>query len=111
MPHSHPDLLPGTLDMLILRTLEPGAMHGYAIAKTIRRMSKDVFDVEQGSLYPALYRMERRGWLRSRWSQSETNRRVKLYQLTRSGRQQLELETSTWDTLVQAVQSVMRKAR
>lgn len=111
MPHSHPDLLPGTLDMLILRTLEPGAMHGYAIAKTIRRMSKDVFDVEQGSLYPALYRMERRGWLRSRWSQSETNRRVKLYQLTRSGRQQLELETSTWDTLVQAVQRVMRKAR
>ncbi len=111
MPHSHPDLLPGTLDMLILRTLEPGAMHGYAIAKTIRRMSKDVFDVEQGSLYPALYRMERRGWLRSRWSQSETNRRVKLYQLTRSGRQQLELETSTWDTFVQAVQRVMRKAR
>ncbi len=111
MPHSHPDLLPGTLDMLILRTLEPGAMHGYAIAKTIRRMSKDVFDVEQGSLYPALYRMERRGWLRSRWSRSETNRRVKLYQLTRSGRQQLELETSTWDTFVQAVQRVMRKAR
>lgn len=111
MPHSHPDLLPGTLDMLILRTLEPGAMHGYAIAKAIRRMSKDVFDVEQGSLYPALYRMERRGWLRSRWSQSETNRRVKLYQLTRSGRRQLELETSTWDTFVQAVQRVMRKAR
>ena len=111
MPQSHPDLLPGTLDMLILRTLEPSAMHGYAIAKTIRRMSKDVLDVEQGSLYPALYRMERRGWLRSRWSQSETNRRVKLYQLTRSGRQQLELETSTWDIFVQAVQRVMRKAR
>lgn len=111
MPRSHPDLLPGTLDMLILRTLESGALHGYAIAKSIWHMSREVLEVEQGSLYPALYRMERRGWIRSKWSRSETNRRVKVYQLTRAGQRQLALEASAWDAFAQAVSRIMRKAR
>jgi len=107
MPPSKPDLLPGTLDMLILRTLAPEPIHGYAVARKIRNMSDDVLAVEQGSLYPALYRMERRGWITSKWGVSDTKRRAKFYQLTRAGRQQLEREQSTWSTFVEAVARVM----
>jgi len=101
------DLLPGTLDLLILRTLADGSLHGYGIAQQIRGASRDALQVEQGSLYPALYRMERRGWIASKWGMSETNRRVKTYRLTRAGRQQLAAEASSWSAFVDAVQRVM----
>ncbi len=110
MPAAQTELLPGTLDMLVLQTIESGPKHGYAIAKHIRTVSRDVLEVEQGSLYPALFRMERRGWIRSKWGTSETGRRVKLYSLTRSGRKQLQLQGSAWTTLVQAIQRVMSGA-
>lgn len=107
MPAPKPDLLPGTLDMLVLQTLAPEPIHGYAIARKIRAMSDDVLAVEQGSLYPALYRMERRGWIKSKWGLSETKRRAKFYHITRSGRQHLEREQSSWSTFVEAVARVM----
>ena len=110
MAKSNTDLLPGTLDMLVLQTLEPGQMHGYAIAKSIRAISDDVLDVEQGSLYPALFRMERKGWIKPNWGKSETGRRVKFYRLTKLGRQQLQLQGSAWTTFVQAVGRVMNGA-
>jgi len=104
------DLLPGTLDMLVLQTLEPGPMHGYAIAKSIRASSEHVLEVEQGSLYPALFRMERKGWIKPRWGKSESGRRVKFYSLTGAGRKQLQLQESAWATFVQAVGRVMKGA-
>ncbi len=107
MSESKPDLLPGTLDMLVLQTLSPKPIHGYAIAQRIRAMSDDVLAVEQGSLYPALYRMERRGWLKAKWGVSETKRRAKFYHITKAGRQQLEREQSSWSTFVEAVARVM----
>jgi PadR family transcriptional regulator PadR len=104
------DLLPGTLDMLILQTVAPKPMHGYAIARTIRTVSDDALEVEQGSLYPALYRMERRGWIKAKWGVTETKRRAKFYQITAAGRRHLEQEQSTWAAFVEAVARVMGKA-
>jgi PadR family transcriptional regulator, regulatory protein PadR len=101
------DQLHGTLDMLVLKVLEDGPRHGYAIAVRLERMSKDVLSVEEGSLYPALYRMERRGWLASSWSVTETGRRARFYKLTRSGRAQLEAETASWQRLTAAVADVL----
>lgn len=107
MTRSEAQLMPGTLEMLILQTLESGPMYGYGIAKTIRTRSDNVLGVEQGSLYPALLRMERKGWVRSRWGTSESGRQVKFYRLTGAGRRELELRQSTWSTFVQAVGQVM----
>ena len=102
------DLLGGTLDLLILRTLSAGPAHGLFIAQTIERRSEAVLLVEQGSLYPALHRLEDRGWIASYWGQSESNRRARFYQLTRKGRQQLAVETSRWDALARAVGRVLQ---
>src|SRR5262245_25666882 len=101
------DQLHGTLDMLVLKVLEDGPLHGYAIAVRLERMSRDVLSVEEGSLYPALYRMERRGWLSSAWAVTDTGRRARFYKLTRSGRAQLVAETESWTRLTGAVQGVL----
>ena len=101
------DQLHGTLDMLVLKVLEDGPLHGYAIAVRLERMSKDVLSVEEGSLYPALYRMERRGWLGSAWSVTDTGRRARFYKLTRTGRSQLEAETASWQRLTTSVANVL----
>ncbi|MFP5285316.1 MAG: PadR family transcriptional regulator [Thermoanaerobaculia bacterium] len=100
------DLLQGTLDMLILKAVSLGALHGYGIIQRIRQMSEEMLDVEQGSLYPALYRMEQRGWISSQWVVNETGRRAKFYTLTREGRRQLEAEEASWDRLVLAIAKV-----
>ncbi|HEV7902330.1 MAG TPA: PadR family transcriptional regulator [Pyrinomonadaceae bacterium] len=102
------DLLQGTLDMLILKTLSLGALHGYGIIQRIRQMSDEMLTVEQGSLYPALYRIEQRGWVSSDWDTNETGRRAKFYTLTKSGRRQLEVEEASWDRLVLAVTKMRR---
>lgn len=109
MTHQKADLLQGTLDMLILKALSLGALHGYGVIQRIRQMSGEMLEVEQGSLYPALYRIEQRGWVSSRWEVNETGRRAKFYALTRAGRRQLEAEEASWDRLVLAV-SKMRQA-
>src|SRR5471032_986497 len=93
------DLLQGTLDMLILRALEQGPAHGFGVSVMIRRISGEVLNVEQGSLYPALYRLEAEGWIRSSWGISENNRKAKFYELTAPGRKQLRVETDSWDRL------------
>ncbi|HKQ52490.1 MAG TPA: PadR family transcriptional regulator [Pyrinomonadaceae bacterium] len=103
------DLLQGTLDMLILKALSLGALHGYGIIQRIQQMSDEMLNVEQGSLYPALYRIEQRGWVSSDWDTNETGRRAKFYTLTRAGRRQLEVEEASWDRLVLAI-SKMREA-
>ena len=102
-------LLQGTLDMLILKALSLGALHGYGIIQRIRQMSGEMLSVEQGSLYPALYRIEQRGWVSSDWDTNETGRRAKFYTLTRAGRRQLEVEEASWDRLVLAI-AKMREA-
>ena len=102
-----PDLLPGTLDMLILKTLSRGALHGYGIAASIKRTSDDVLTVEEGSLYPALYRLEDQGWIASEWGESENNRKAKYYSLTTEGRRELRAETKTWEAYAQAVAKVL----
>jgi PadR family transcriptional regulator, regulatory protein PadR len=101
------DLLQGTLDMLVLRTLLAGSLHGYGIAKAIRSTSNDSFDIEFGSLYPALKRLEAKGWIASAWQMSELNRRAKYYHLTAAGRKQLVREHSKWAEFVSAVARVM----
>jgi PadR family transcriptional regulator PadR len=101
------DLLKGTLDMMILRTLATGDAHGHTIAKVIERTSEDVLEVEQGSLYPALHRLEDRGWVSSYWGTSENNRKAKFYRLTAVGRKQLTLETSRWRRMARAIALVM----
>jgi PadR family transcriptional regulator PadR len=106
-PATNSNQLHGTLDMLVLKVLDSGPMHGYAIAVRLERMSQDVLSVEEGSLYPALYRMERRGWLASAWDLSETGRRARFYKLTRSGRAQLQAETASWLRLTTAVADVL----
>ena len=100
------DLLLGTLDMLILKALSLGALHGYGIIQRIRQTSDEMLNVEQGSLYPALYRIEQRGWVSSDWDTNETGRRAKFYSLTRAGRRQLEVEEASWDRLVLAIAKV-----
>jgi PadR family transcriptional regulator, regulatory protein PadR len=104
------ELLQGTLDLLILRTLRLGPAHGHAIAKTIERGSQDVLQVEQGSLYPALHRLIKRGWITFEEGTSENNRRAKFYRLTAKGRKQLEVETSRWDKLARAIAGILRPA-
>ena len=103
------DLLQGTLDMLILKALSLGALHGYGIIQRIQQMSDEMLNVEQGSLYPALYRIEQRGWVSSDWDTNETGRRAKFYTLTKAGRRQLEVEEASWDRLVLAI-AKMREA-
>jgi PadR family transcriptional regulator PadR len=104
------ELLPGTLDMLILQTLTRGPMHGYAVAQSIARTSDEVLRVEEGALYPALHRLEVRGWLRSEWGASENNRRAKFYRLSALGRRELERESAHWQRMTTAVARVMRTA-
>ena len=101
------DQLHGTLDMLVLKTVDARPLHGYAIALRIEQLSDEVLKVEEGSLYPALYRMEQRGWLVSEWSTTETGRRARFYKLTKTGRAQLAAETASWNKLTLAVRGVM----
>src|SRR5215471_8698035 len=110
MPATKAELLQGTLDLLILKTLSAGAMHGYAIAQRIQQRSDDVLVVEEGSLYPALYRMEEKGWIKAEWGKSENNRRAKFYSLTGTGSRQLEEETALWERLVRAITLVLKTA-
>jgi transcriptional regulator len=104
---SKTDLLQGTLDVLILKTLASTPMHGWGIAQRIQQLSEDVLQVNQGSLYPALYRLEAKGWIRSDWGNSENNRRAKFYELTRSGRRQLAEETAGWERFAAAVGRIL----
>lgn len=105
-----PDLLPGTLDLLILRTLQKEALHGWAVSERIQQISKDVLQINQGSLYPALHRLEHQGWIEAEWKVSELGRRAKYYTLTTSGRKQLATETKEWERMSQAIGRVMRLA-
>jgi transcriptional regulator len=107
MANTNSDQLHGTLDMLVLKVLDDGPLHGYAIALRLEKLSKQVLQVEEGSLYPALYRMEARGWLASEWAATETGRRARFYKLTRTGRAQLAAERESWARLTLAVRSVM----
>jgi len=106
----HGEMLQGTLDLLILRTLTLGPSHGHTIAYAIERQSDDVLQVEHGSLYPALHRLEDRQWIASFWGTSENNRRARYYRLTPKGRQQLTTQTNRWDELVRAVNRILRPA-
>ena len=102
------EMLSGTLDLLILRVLHTGSLHGFGIAERIHVLSREVLTVEEGSLYPALYRMEAKGWLRSEWGASERGRRAKFYGLTKAGRQQLETEEAVWDRTSLAIRHVLK---
>jgi PadR family transcriptional regulator len=104
------ELLQGTLPLLILRTLSSGANHGFAIARRIQQLSKDVLRVEEGSLYPALHRMEVQGWITAEWASTENNRTAKFYRLTRTGRAQLEREATRWNSIAEAIATVLREA-
>src|SRR5215831_18586919 len=110
MPSRSIELPQGTLDLLILRTLALEPQHGWAISERIQQISSDMLRVQQGSLYPAPHRLERRGWIKARWGTSENNRRAKYYELTRSGRRQLELEKDAWEKLAAAVAQVLGTA-
>ena len=101
------DLLQGTLDLLILQTLAPGPMHGWGVAQRIQQVSKDVLQIGQGSLYPALHRLEYKGWICADWGSSENNRRARFYSLTRAGRKQLETELESWHRLSGAIGLVL----
>jgi PadR family transcriptional regulator PadR len=109
-PDSRADLLHGTLDMLILRTLQWGPQHGYAIGHTIRVQSSEVLQVEAGSLYPALQRLAKKGWVTAKWGVTEANQRAKFYRLTPEGKKQLLREESRWSELVNAISRVMKAA-
>jgi transcriptional regulator len=104
------ELLRGTLDLLILQTLAAGTRHGYAIAAAIQRDTDEVLQVEEGSLYPALHRMERRGWIEAHWGKTDTNRRARFYELTGEGREQLEAELQRWRTFSGAVDKLIEPA-
>lgn len=104
------DLLQGTLDLLILRTLQTGAMHGWAISERIQQISQDVLQVNQGSLYPALHRLEQQGWIKAEWGISELGRRARFYRLTTAGRKQLELESDNWARLSNAIGRILEMA-
>ena len=105
------DLPQGTLDMLILKVVALAPLHGYGIAQRLQQMSKDVFQVQQGTLYPALHRLENKGWLKASWQSSETGREAKYYALTRAGAKQLAIENENWERLTRAVTLVMQTAR
>jgi PadR family transcriptional regulator PadR len=109
-PESRIDLLQGTLDLLILRTLQNGAMHGWSISERIQQISRDVLQVNQGWLYPALHRLEHQGWIEAEWGISELGRRARFYKLTAQGRKQLELETENWARLSDAIRRVLKLA-
>jgi PadR family transcriptional regulator PadR len=102
------DLLQGNLEMMILRILSGGAQHGWGVAQKIHLLSAEALKIEEGSLYLALYRMQRKGWIKAEWDQSENNRRAKYYELTKAGRRRLEESTSAWDRLCAAIATVMR---
>lgn len=102
------DLLQGTLDMLILKTLALGTMHGWGISQRIQQVSEGVLNVNQGSLYPALYRLEEQGWITSSWDVSENNRQAKYYELTKAGRKQLAEETANWQRLSTAIEQILQ---
>jgi len=104
------DLVQGTLDLLILKTILLEPMHGWAIAKRIQQVSREVLQVQQGSLYPALHRLEQQGWIQAKWAESETGRQAKFYSLTSAGREQLEKETASWNRLSAAIDLVMSEA-
>jgi len=104
------ELLQGTLDLLILKTLTVGPMHGYAVVQRIQQRSNDVLVVEEGSLYPCLYRMEEKGWIAAEWRKSDNNRRAKFYSVTRAGRRQLEEETAIWERVHRAITLVLQAA-
>jgi PadR family transcriptional regulator PadR len=107
MPSVRIDLPQGTLDLLILRTLALGSQHGWAIAERVQQLSSDVLRIQQGALYPALHRLERRGWIKAHWGTSDSNRRAKYYELTKRGNKQLEVEKDTWEKLTVAVAQVL----
>jgi transcriptional regulator len=107
MPPEYIDLPQGTLDLLILRTVALGPQHGWAIAERVQQMSSDVLRIQQGSLYPALHRLERKGWIKAHWGTSDNNRRAKYYELTKSGLKQLEVEKNAWAKLTAAVGQVL----
>ena|SRR5205085_11370164 len=108
MPKQDAKLLQGTLDMLILKALSLGPLHGFGVGQRIMQMSEDALRVEEGSLYPALYRVEQRGWLSSEWGVSDNNQRARFYSLTRQGRKQLQVEAENWERLAAAVFKVMQ---
>jgi PadR family transcriptional regulator PadR len=110
MSKARSDLLQGTLDMLILKTLAPEPAHGWGIALRIQQVSRDVLQVNQGSLYPALYRLEQQGWIDSEWGISENNRKAKFYRLTDEGRRQLDAETENWARVSEAISRVLETA-
>ncbi len=107
MTHQRIDLPQGTLDLLILRTLALEPLHGWGISERVQQMSSNVLHIQQGSLYPALHRIERRGWIKAKWGTSENNRRAKYYELTRSGKKQLEVERDTWRKVNTAVTQIL----
>jgi transcriptional regulator len=109
-PRSIPDLLPGTLDLLILRTLQTERLHGWAISERIQQISQDVLQINQGSLYPALHRLEHQDWIEAEWAVSELGRRAKYYRLTASGRRQLTIEAGEWARMSAAINRVMKLA-
>jgi PadR family transcriptional regulator PadR len=104
------DLVQGTLDLLVMKTLSVEARHGWAIAKRIQQMSGEVLQVQQGSLYPALHRLEQQGWIKAKWAESETGRQAKFYSLTAAGRRQLEAESTNWSRLSEAINLVMQES-
>jgi len=104
------DLPQGTLDLLLLRTLVTGPQHGWAISERVQQVSSDVLQIQQGSLYPALHRLERQGWIKAHWGTSDNNRRAKYYELTRAGKKQLEQEEASWRKLTAAVAQVLENA-
>jgi PadR family transcriptional regulator, regulatory protein PadR len=110
MSQSTTDLLQGTLDLLILKTLSLGPQHGWGVAQRIQQVSRNLLQVNQGSLYPALHRLEEQGWIDSEWGVSENNRRAKFYRLTATGRDQLERETEVWRQYAQAVRWILQSA-
>jgi transcriptional regulator, Acidobacterial, PadR-family len=110
MPPASNDLLQGTLDLLILQTLSLEPMHGWGVAQRIQQVSNDALQIGQGSLYPALYRLEYKGWIKSEWGNSDNNRKAKFYRLTAAGRKQLEVELKTWDRLSAAIGLVLGRA-
>jgi PadR family transcriptional regulator, regulatory protein PadR len=110
MKQEKSDLLQGTLDMLILKVVALGPIHGYSISQRIQQISKDVLQVQQGSLYPALHRLENRGWLDAEWGETETGREAKFYSLTKAGKKQLVLETANWARLSDAIALILQTA-
>ena len=110
MEQGKSEVLKGTLDMLILKVVAIGPLHGYAISQRLQQMSKDFFQVPEGSLYPALHRLEDRGWLQAKWQETETGREAKFYSLTRAGRKQLSIEMQNWQRLSEAVALILETA-